>query len=343
MAALLPVPPRLVEQYYASGLYPPVQHGLTALSNTVPFALFDVFCVVVALAWLVPSVAELLHRPRGWIRACLRVAVRTVVLVAALYVAFLVVWGLNYRRVPLADALAYDAGTVTPDAALALARLSVARLNALSDTAHAEGAPADAGPDHGLAAAFAETLVSLGVSRPVLPARPKTTLFDPYFKAASVEGMTAPYVAETLIVSDLLPVERPFVIAHEWSHLAGFAEEGDASFVGWLTCLHASAWNAYSGWLFMYGESVSALPGDERRDVAAQLTPGPRADLVAISERRQRNVVPTVSRAGWEVYDRYLKANRVAAGAASYGHVLQLVLGTELGRLGQAGQAGLGR
>jgi hypothetical protein len=32
------------------------------------------------------------------------------------------------------------------------------------------------------------------------------------------------------------------------------------------------------------------------------------------------------------MYDRYLKANRVEAGTASYGHVLRLVLGTELGR-----------
>jgi hypothetical protein len=61
-----------------------------------------------------------------------------------------------------------------------------------------------------------------------------------YFKAAGVEGMTDPFFLETLVAGDLLPFERPFVIAHEWSHLAGFANEGEANFLGWLTCMKGS-------------------------------------------------------------------------------------------------------
>jgi hypothetical protein len=37
------------------------------------------------------------------------------------------------------------------------------------------------------------------------------------------------------------------------------------------------------------------------------------------------------------MYDRYLRANRVEAGVASYSHVLHLVIGTELGRKGREG------
>jgi hypothetical protein len=39
---------------------------------------------------------------------------------------------------------------------------------------------------------------------------------------------------------DLLPFEKPFVAAHEWAHLAGYADESEASFVGWLTCVRAA-------------------------------------------------------------------------------------------------------
>jgi hypothetical protein len=38
-----------------------------------------------------------------------------------------------------------------------------------------------------------------------------------------------------------------------------------------------------------------------------------------------------VSAAGWRVYDQYLKANTVQAGAASYADVVKLVLGTKFG------------
>ena len=43
--------------------------------------------------------------------------------------------------------------------------------------------------------------------------------------------MTDPFLLETLIAPDLLEVERPFVIAHEWAHLAGYADESEANFV----------------------------------------------------------------------------------------------------------------
>ena len=64
------------------------------------------------------------------------------------------------------------------------------------------------------------------------------------------------------------------------------------------------------------------------RTSMARLDAGPREDLRAIAARLARDVSRAVSAAGWRVYDRYLKANRVEAGAASYAQVVRLVLGT---------------
>ena len=163
--------------------------------------------------------------------------------------------------------------------------------------------------------------------------------------------MTDPFFLETLVASDLLPFERPFVIAHEWSHLAGFADEGEANFVGWLTCLHGSAPVQYSGWLSLYAEVIGGLSAlATRADVAARLDAGPREDLRALADRLTRNVNPTVSAAGWRVYDQYLKANRVEDGSASYARVVRLALGTQVGqratrwgRVGSGGSGGAGR
>jgi hypothetical protein len=80
--------------------------------------------------------------------------------------------------------------------------------------------------------------------------------------------------------------------------------------------------------LFLYTEVTAALPRDAARDVAAALGSGPRADLQAMRDRSRREVSPRLSRAGWQVYDQYLRANRIEAGAASYAEVVQLVLGT---------------
>ena len=48
-------------------------------------------------------------------------------------------------------------------------------------------------------------------------------------------------------------------VAHEWAHLAGYADEGEANFVGWLVCIDAGDAARYSGWLFLYSEVLSGL------------------------------------------------------------------------------------
>src|SRR5205085_6839607 len=146
---------------------------------------------------------------------------------------------------------------------------------------------------------------------------------------AGVDGMTDPFFLETLVAASLLPFERPFVVAHEWSHLAGFAHEGDANFVGWLACMRAGPPAQYSGWLFLYSQLAQSI-GRRAAPIAQRLAAGPRADLRAINERLARQVSPRVAAAGWGAYDAYLKANRIEAGTHSYAEVVRLALGVRL-------------
>ena len=329
-AVVLPVPPRVVERTYSGLFYPPLQRALTSFSNLAPFALLDVFLIGFPILWF-GLIARDVSRSNRRPPALGRWALRTAVAAATLYLLFLAAWGLNYRRLPLDRKLQYDAKGVTATAARDAARLAASRLNALYAAAHASDAAATGEVDTSLAAALARAMKELGASGTTVPARPKRTLLDLYFRPAAVAGMTDPFFLETLVESDLLPVERPFVIAHEWSHLAGFADEGEANFAGWLTCMRAGPPAQYSGWLFLFSELVNSVPRSTRSEVIARLDGGPRADLRAIAARLARDVKPQVSAAGWRVYDQYLKANRVEAGAASYAQVVRLVLGTRIG------------
>jgi hypothetical protein len=329
-AAVVPVSPTLVERYFSDGLYPAIQPTLTGISNRVPFALFDLLLVAAAAWWTVRGAVDLAGFRRRGLRAPLGAIVfRTVVTVAIAYLAFLVLWGFNYRRPPLTDRVAFDSKRVSQGAALALARETVLQLNTLFASAHAAGWAAPNEVDGTLRDAFARTERALGSRWTARPGRPKKTLLDFYFRRAGVAGMTDPYFLETLVATDLLPFERPAVIAHEWSHLAGITDEGEANFVGWLACMQGAPRDRYSAWLFLYDELAGALPAASIRSLSPSLSGGPRADLLAIRARLQRNINPAVSAAGWRVYDGYLKANRVEEGAASYAGVVRLMTGTE--------------
>jgi hypothetical protein len=327
LGAFAPLPESFVESRYSTGVYLSIQPALTGLSNRVPFALFDGLIVTTLAAWVLAVAVDWYRGRVGWGRLVVRVFVRSVVWASVLYVAFLALWGLNYRRVPLTRKVAFDAARVSPAHAQALLAVTVDKINALYAPGHREGW-AGAVRDSGLTGGFASAIRRVGVSRLVEPGRPKFTILQWYFRRAAVEGMTDPYFLETLVNADLLPFERPLVVAHEWAHLAGFADEGEANFIGWLACLESSAADQYSGWLFLYGETARAVPRPTRDREASRLAGGPRADLQAIADRLRRETNPRLSAAGWEVYDRYLRANRVEAGAASYAQVVQLILGT---------------
>jgi len=326
LAALVPLPPAVVERWYSAGVYARLQPWLTSLSNRITFSLLDLLLGGVAALWVAFAVHDLLHKPSRW-RGALTIIVRTIVWSAASYLLFLTLWGFNYRRPRLRESRSYEASAVTADAAAAALRQTVARLNALYERAHAAGWPAPGEVDADLSNTFARAVRDMGIARDVVPARPKHTLLDWYFRRAGVEGMTDPIFLETLIAGGVLPFERPFVVAHEWSHLAGIADEGEANFTAWLSCAGGSPPNAYSGWLFLYGELAGAVNGPDRAALAAALEAGPRADLRAIRERYVREVNPRVANMGWRVYDSYLKANRVEAGTTSYDEVVRLVLG----------------
>jgi hypothetical protein len=317
--ALVPLPAGVIERWYARGVYPRLQAWVTPLADLAPFALFDVILslAVVGAGWLLVTRV----RRGGWFRGLLRSAGALVVAAAVVYLVFLGMWGFNYRRVPIETRLDYDAGRVTSDAARAFAIEAIGQVN--RGRAAALSTPLD---DAALARALALTQQALGDPRPATPGRPKRSLLGLYFRRAAIDGMTNPFALEVILNPDLLPAERPMVLAHEWAHLAGYAHETEANFVAWLTCLQGDPAARYSAWLSAYEHAARALPRSARATLPP-LDEGPREDLRAIAARYQRSS-PVVRTAARDVYDSYLRANRVAEGVASYGAVVRLMLGS---------------
>jgi hypothetical protein len=325
-AALVPLPVQWVERAYSRTFYPALQSLLTPLSNRTAMSLFDLAVIGVVGVFAVWFVSVLTRRAGGRARMIVRLVVGTWLLVAVLYLVFLVTWGLNYRREPLVERMDFDEARVSAAGLADLARASAGQLNVLGGRARSAPLVLD-DVTRRLGPSFHRVLDLLGQPRAV-PARPKHSFLNFYFRRAAVDGMTDPYFLETLVRDDLLPFERPVVVAHEWAHLAGFAPESEASFVGWLTCLHGDETAQYSAWLFMYLQTGDDLEESLRKEIEKGLAPIPREDLVELYRQYQRQVVPAAREAGRAVYDRFLKANRVDSGVRSYDDVVRLALGT---------------
>ena len=320
-----PIDADFVERAYSTRAYLYWQTRLTALSNTVSWALFDALLLLtgVAVAWIAVSAVRGFTRGSRW--RTLGVAVtRLLTTGAVLYLWFLASWGLNYRRVPLIERLELDRPAPTSAEVVQLGRQAVERLNALHEAAHAVP-PRDPWHDSTLHDAYQRTLGLLSSGPPARPGRLKHSMIGQYFRWASVDGMIDPFALEVLANPDLLPFEKPFVASHEWAHLAGYADESEASFVGWLTCLRADEAAQYSAWLFLYWEISGVIAPAERTALASALEPGPRADLAAVADRIRRGLLPQVRMISWTAYDHYLKANRIEEGIRNYDAVVTLL------------------
>jgi hypothetical protein len=327
--AITPLPRAMVERVYSRGLYSVIQPRLTAFSNHLAFALFDVTLVLLIAAVLVMWAVALRGMAQGTaLKALGKLVLNTGAIAAVIYFWFLAVWGLNYQREPLRAQLDFQEDRISGEALRNLARRDVDELNRLYEAAHRAGWAelTDAGTT--LSAPFDRVQRELAMPWRAAGGRPKRSLLDFYFTRVSVDGMTDPFFLETLANQGLLPFERPFVVAHEWGHLAGYADESEANFLAWLICLRGGESEQYSAWISLYGTIMSAVPPGDRGAASEPLQPGPRRDLRAMTERLERQVNPTASRAGYAVYDRFLKANRVRAGVRSYNEVIRLLLGT---------------
>ena len=326
-AGLAPVSSGTVERLFSTRIYPSIQRSLTPLTNAVPFAVFDLLTLGAA-ALLIVALWRGIARARGArsVRPLLPTLRHVAVAAAVVYLAFLGLWGFNYRRIPMTERLVLDRAAPGADAVVALGLDAVGRLNALHAEAHRVGWQAPPWDDRALRAAFEEVQRRLSDAPPAVPGRLKSSVYGQYFRWTSVDGMVNPFALEVLGNPDLLPFERPMVAAHEWAHLAGYANEAEASFVGWLTCVRAGVASQYSGWLNLYWEVGSELSAENRTRLWEALAEGPRGDVEAMIERVRRGQLPRLRAASWRVYDQYLRANRVEEGIRSYGEVITLVL-----------------
>jgi hypothetical protein len=320
----LHLPQATLERSYTNGMFAWMNATFVPLTNAIPFALGDLEVLLVALlvigGWIV-----LLRRARTQrVRTIAVLLAHTAAVAAVIVITFDLFWGWNYRRVTVANRVDYAAARVTATRVSAFADRIAAILDDDVAGAHermrTEAAPAMRAE---LARDFVPVVARLGDTWNVTVTVPKTTLADHIYAMAGVGGQYDPWAFETLLNGAFLPFEIPRALAHEWSHAAGFGDEGDANVIGTIACLRSpDPLIRYSGAYWTYGE----LPESDRRRI--HLSAAVIADFNAGRERYLRDYNPRLFTLSWGVYDHYLRANGVAGGVVSYSRDLQLLVGT---------------
>ncbi len=315
-----------VEAHYSNGVYPDIDRAVRGVTGSVPFCLGDVL-----FFGLLAGLAVWAWRRRGaaggW-RAIVAILTRTVAVLCIVFVWFVVSWGYNYSRVPLADKIPVHAERTTPAAVSAYANHVADELTRYAVLTHGERL-SDAGMAARVLPTFTPAIRRLGDVATFAPPRIKPTVFQPFMELSGTTGFTDPWTHEVNVDASALPFERPALYAHEWGHVAGFADESEANFISVVACTNASdPLVAYSGWLLIWFN----LPRDVH--VTHRLGRQASADVRAIVARFRRLMNPQIARTQALFYNQYLHANHVKAGSASYRLFVRWLTGADFDRNG---------
>ena len=329
--AAIPFPARWVERLFSNGLYPWLPRLCAPLTSALPFPLLDLWLLLLLfgcpLWWAVRF--RRFGPGRRW-QAAGQAALDTLLVAATLACAFELLWGLNYQRRPLTAKLDWDQQRVNFQSATNLSWSAIEHLNTEAAVARTGPWPPEEEWRAALHESFIKVVTGLGQQTSLPAVKPKTSLLDTYMAVTRVDGFVNPFGYEVILNSQTLPFERPYLLAHEWAHLAGFADESEASFVGVLACLRSDLPGIrYSGWLSLHFN----LPGPNPRSTNSwpRLAPQVLNDIRAIQGRYTQHrgqVSQAMAKAQSKVYDRFLKVNRVRAGIGSYDLLARLILGT---------------
>lgn len=278
------------------------------LSESLPIVWFDGAITVFAALLL-----YLLYRGK-------RLA--ALALISSGYLFFLLSWGLNYQRLPLADRLGVEDAVPSPEQVAELAHLAAGELNRLysEEPTGEETQNADlSGVDDAVRRA---SFVIDGTAWTFVRQPRTSVIFDPFLRLAGIDGFFNPFGHEAIVHARLLPHEKPFLTAHELAHLRGYADEGEANLVGFLAMItDRNARYQYSGWLALWAFI-------ETPEFNQLLDPGPRQDLLATAERVRLGRSVWVSRVQTIVLDTFLQANRVPGGVRSYDRIVYWAVAT---------------
>lgn len=312
--------PKLTEKYFSDGFYPFIARTFSSVSRLSPVSVWDIFWLLFISGFLAGVVMVIMRKLKFRI-FCLEVAR----VVSLLYAFFYLSWGFNYFRPDLSKRIGLDIMQVDEkffrsmlDSVIILTNANYAVVVA---TDYAE-------IDRKIEESYSVNSKMLDITYPNGFRRPKTMLFSNLIARFGISGYFGPFFNEINLNRRLLPMEYPFLLAHEKAHQFGISSEADANLVAFIICTTSDdpklKYSGYLALLLYFLEDAQYF-----RDYGEFLG---KLDKPVIEELRFRQQYyfglqnEAMGKVHETVYDAYLKTNHIPHGVENYNQVVELAI-----------------
>ena len=146
----------------------------------------------------------------------------------------------------------------------------------------------------------------------------------------TVSGHFIPFTSESVVNFDIPKVDLPVVIFHEYAHQMGYADEAEASFIGFMKAVESNNANVrYSGYfnaLLNLLNEINKNHKEELESYTSKLNDKVISDINYYMEfwsKYSNNYFDKVQK---YIYDLYLKSNNQEAGIMTYNKVSNFII-----------------
>ncbi len=312
--------PQFVEEVYSRNIYPLFATILSFVSSALPFSIDDVFYLCLIGGILISMVLFIIQKVS--FKNTLLIVLN---LLSATFSLFYLLWGFNYFRQDLNERL--DIAGQKPDNKEFIEQFERLVENTNNSRCRFEN----------FRKQYADSLIELGyknlapalkINYPAGTRNDKGITFSRFFAGAGISGYFGPFFNEVHVNKKLLPIEYPFVLAHEKAHQLGVTSEAEANFYSWLVCTQSNSEQLrYSANLsvlkfFLYqGYQLKAF-----KKTVEKLKPEVKADYRRIEKHWDGLRNEKVNKVASKVNDTYLKSNKVEKGIEDYFGVVKFII-----------------
>ena len=312
--------PEITENWYAQNIYPVIAKIISAATSLISFSIDDIFYIILILTLI--SLVFLLISKKISLKTAGKIILNGV---ATVYILFYVLWGFNYFREDLNSRLQIFEQQPNNEAFIKeLKNIIECTNNSYCTFERIDKRQVDLDIEE----SYKKLAPALKLKYPAGKRTDKKITFSSFFAMAGISGYYGPFFNEVHVNKKVLPVEYPFVLAHEKAHQFGITSEAEANFYAWLVCTKSKSKQLqYSANLHILRFFIhQSYQLKEYPEIISKPDKNVKNDFLRIRENWMNLRNERVDKVASKVNDTYLKTNKVKKGIEDYKGVVKYVM-----------------
>ena len=333
--------------FYTSHIYPLIGTVLSHISGIFPFALGDLF-IALSIAWVILYPIYEIGLRKKLARRFIFLAAksgcypkkkavfgRVIEYLLWVYGWFYAAWGLNYSQPVIYYRVGMKPAEVSKEKFRKFAYQYADSLNYLSEERRGKSDGLKNRVRDAVLKGYNEIGSKEGINAPFNQhPHAKTMLFTPLSSMSGVTGSMGPFFCEFTLNGDIRPHDYPAIYAHEFAHLLGIANEGEANFYSYIVCTASSdkavKFSGYYHIFFHVLRNVFDILGEKEGEKFLKYI---RPEIIQLARSDRQYWIgkrcKALDAAQDFIFDLYLRGNHVTEGRKSYSGVVGLILAWE--------------